>query len=56
MWPLHFDFAAADGTPVLSVQRGISLRDRYVVTVHNPALDRRLAAAVAVGLDALMSR
>jgi uncharacterized protein YxjI len=55
-WPLHFDFNAADGTPVLSVQRGMSLRDRYVVTVHNPALDRRLAAAVAVGLDALMSR
>jgi hypothetical protein len=56
VWPLHFDFAAADGTPVLSVERGVSLRDRYVVTVHNPALDRRLAAAVAVGLDALMSR
>jgi uncharacterized protein YxjI len=56
VWPLHFDFTAADGTPVLSVQRGVSLRDRYVVTVHSPALDRRLAAAVAVGLDALMSR
>jgi uncharacterized protein YxjI len=56
VWPLHFDFSADNGTPVLSVERGVSLRDRYVVTVHNPALDRRLAAAVAVGLDALMSR
>ena len=56
VWPLHFDFAAADGTPVLWVERGVSLRDRYVVTVHNPALGRRLAAAVAVGLDAPMSR
>ena len=56
VWPLHFDFVAADGTPVLSVERGRSLRDRYVVTVHSQALDRRLAAAVAVGLDALMSR
>ena len=56
IWPLHFDFVAADGTRVLSVERGRSLRDKYVVTVHNPALDRRLAAAVAVGLDALMSR
>ena len=56
VWPLHFDFTAANGTPVLSVERGVSLRDRYVVTVHSPALDRRLAAAVAVGLDALMSR
>jgi len=56
VWPLHFDFSADNDTVVLSVERGISLRDRYVVTVHYPALDRRLAAAVAVGLDALMSR
>jgi hypothetical protein len=56
IWPLHFDFVATDGHPVLSVERGRSLRDRYIVTVHHPALDRRLAAAVAVGLDALMSR
>ena len=56
IWPLHFDFLSSDGRPVLSVERGRSLRDRYVVTVHHPGLDRRLAAAVAVGLDALMSR
>lgn len=56
LWPLHFDFVAADGRTVLQVQRGRSLRDRYQVTVTDPALDRRLAAAVAVGLDALMGR
>ena len=55
LWPLHFDFVA-DGRTVLQIERGRSLRDRYLVTVTDPGLDRRLAAAVAVGLDALMSR
>jgi len=56
-WPYHFDFATADGRPVLTVERKFgSLRDAYRVTVHDPALDRRLAAAMAVGLDALQSR
>jgi hypothetical protein len=32
------------------------MRDRYTVTVPDPRLDFRLAAAMAVGLDALMSR
>jgi uncharacterized protein YxjI len=52
----HFDFVDTVGQPVMSVERQFSLRDRYTVTVPDPRLDFRLAAAMAVGLDALMSR
>jgi hypothetical protein len=41
---------------VMSVERQFSMRDRYTVTVPDQRLDFRLAAAMAVGLDALMSR
>lgn len=54
--PYHFDFAAEDGRPVMSVERRFGLRDRYDVTVRDPALDRRLACAMAVALDALQDR
>jgi uncharacterized protein YxjI len=53
--PVHFDFAAG-GEPVLSVTRAFTLRDTYRVDVPAPWLDRRLALATAVGLDALMAR
>jgi uncharacterized protein YxjI len=55
-WPYHFDFTAADGHRVMSVERRLGLRDHYTVTIHDPALDRRVAAAMAVALDALQSR
>jgi uncharacterized protein YxjI len=54
--PYHFDFTAADGRPLLSVDKTTNFRDRYLVTMHEPTLDRRLAIAVAVALDALQSR
>ncbi|WP_122816964.1 hypothetical protein [Nocardioides pantholopis] len=54
--PIHFDFADAAGGPLLSVERQASVRDRYTVRVPNPEVDFRVAAAVAVGLDALMQR
>jgi uncharacterized protein YxjI len=54
--PYHFDFTADDGRPAMSVERAWALRDTYTVTVHDPGLDRRLAAAMAVALDALQSR
>ncbi len=55
--PFHFDFASADGHPVMSVTRSTkTLRDRYLLEVHDPALDRRLAIAMAVALDALQGR
>jgi uncharacterized protein YxjI len=53
--PYHFDFAAG-GQPVFSVVKKWGLRDRYVVEIQNPQVDRRLVIAMAVGLDALQSR
>ena len=53
----HFDFTdQATGAPVMSSERQMSLRDRYVVTVPDERLDFRLAASMAVGLDALLAR
>ncbi len=52
----HFDFLDEGGHPVLHVDRQFSLRDRYAVTVPDRRLDFRLAAAMTVALDALMSR
>jgi hypothetical protein len=53
--PFHFDFAL-DGQPIMSVDRQRSLRDRYLLMVHVPGLDRRLAIAMGVALDALQAR
>ena len=53
----HFDFAdTATGQPVLTSERIWAVRDRYEVTVHDQRLDFRVAAAMAVALDALQSR
>lgn len=53
----HFDFVDdATGNPVMSSERRKSIRDRYVVTVSDPRVDFRLAAAMGVALDALQSR
>ncbi|HZB31583.1 MAG TPA: hypothetical protein VE465_15600 [Streptosporangiaceae bacterium] len=54
-WPYHFDFTAGDQV-VFSVVKKFGLRDRYVVDIRDPRLDRRLVIAQAVGLDALQSR
>ncbi|MHA7264533.1 LURP-one-related/scramblase family protein [Arthrobacter sp. TMN-37] len=52
----HFDFVDASGQLVLTSERGRSLRDRYDVTVPGARLDGRVAAAMAVALDALQER
>jgi uncharacterized protein YxjI len=53
----HFDFVDdATGAPVLVSERQKSVRDRYTVTVPDPRIDFRVAAAMAVALDALQSR
>ncbi len=53
----HFDFTdRASGQPVLSVERKVSVRDRYRVSVHDSRVDFRVAAAMTVALDALQSR
>ena len=54
--PIHFDFAGGDGQPLLSVERQASVRDKYTVHVPDQRVDFRVAAALAVGLDALMQR
>jgi uncharacterized protein YxjI len=54
-WPYHFDFSAG-GQVVFSVEKKFGIRDRYVVDIWDPRLDRRLVIAQAVGLDALQSR
>ncbi|WP_372730101.1 hypothetical protein [Nocardioides sp.] len=54
--PVHFDFVAPDGSRLMSSERQMTLRDRYTVTVPDQRVDFRVAAAVAVGLDALMQR
>ena len=51
----HFDFVQ-EGQPVMHVDRQFSLRDRYAVNVPDRRVDFRLAAAMTVALDALMSR
>ncbi|HET6478933.1 MAG TPA: hypothetical protein VFG35_02670 [Actinoplanes sp.] len=53
--PYHFDFVIAD-RPVFSVVKKWGLRDRYLVTIHDPRVDRRLVAAMSVALDALQAR
>ncbi len=53
--PYHFEFAVG-GHPAFSVVKKWGLRDRYVVTIHDQRIDRRLVAAMAVALDALQAR
>jgi len=53
----HFDFTdTTSGQVVMSSERQFSLRDRYTVDVPDRRIDFRLAAAMAVGLDALLQR
>ena len=53
----HFDFLdSASGVVVLVSERQKAIRDRYDVTVPDPRLDFRVAASMAVALDALQSR
>ena len=53
----HFDFVdTATGQVVMVSERQKAIRDRYEVTVPDPRLDFRVAACMAVALDALQSR
>jgi uncharacterized protein YxjI len=54
--PYHFDFVLGGDRPAFSVVKKWGLTDRYVVTIHDPQVDRRLVVAMAVALDALQSR
>lgn len=55
----HFDFVTADGQNVMSSVKRPALKDVYEITVSptsSGVLDWRVAAAMAVALDALQSR
>ena len=53
----HFDFVdKVGGQVVLVSERQKAIRDRYTVTVPDPRVDFRVAASMAVALDALQSR
>ena len=53
----HFDFVdQTSGQQVMSSERAASVRDRYMIQVPDPRLDFRVAASMAVALDALQSR
>jgi uncharacterized protein YxjI len=54
--PIHFDYVDSSGAPLLGVERQASVRDKYTVHVPDPRVDFRVAAAVAVAMDALMGR
>jgi hypothetical protein len=54
--PIHFDFVDTNGQPLMSSTRKATIGDRYTVDVPDPRVDFRFAAAMAVGLDALMGR
>jgi len=56
--PFHFTLSA-DGRPLGELRRHIGLRDRYTLDLGGDPerrLDRRLAVALAVALDALQAR
>ena len=53
---VHYDFRDPQGQPVLSSERKWGLRDHYTVAVPGGRLDGRVAAAMAVALDALQQR
>ncbi len=58
MLPFHFDISV-DGRPVGSYRRIWSLLDRYVMDLSGDTekrVDRRVAVAFAIALDALQSR
>jgi uncharacterized protein YxjI len=53
----HFDFVdTSTGAIVMVSERQKAIRDRYTVTVPDPRIDFRVAASMAVALDALQSR
>jgi len=59
MLPFHFDIATPDGRPLGTYRRLVSLRDRYLLDLTADSqrlLDRRVALALTIALDALQDR
>ena len=55
-WVFHFDGTDPSGRNVLTHTRLWGIRDRYELDVQDPALDPRLAIALAICLDAMQKR
>jgi hypothetical protein len=55
-WVFHFVGTADNGAPVLKHSRLWGIRDKYVLEIESPALDPRLAIALAICLDAMQHR
>jgi uncharacterized protein YxjI len=55
-WPYHFDFSSDGGERAMRVDKNFGMRDSYVLDIESSAVDRRLAIAQAVALDALQER
>jgi hypothetical protein len=57
--PYNFDILAPDGRQIGHMDRKFQLRDRYILDLSGDperTLDRRLAIALAIGLDTLQNR
>jgi hypothetical protein len=57
--PYNFELLSPEGAAIGGIDRKFQLRDRYVLDLSGDAekrLDRRLAIALAVGLDTLQNR
>ncbi len=57
--PYHFDLSGPDGAPIGTFRRLRTVRDRYALELTGDpdrSIDRRLALALAVALDALQGR
>lgn len=54
--PIHFDYKDSNGQLLFSIDRQGSVRDKYTVNVADQRIDFRFAAAVGVGMDALLKR
>lgn len=55
MW-YNFDFDREDGAPGFSIDRQMTLRDSYRVSVGDTQIDGRVVAALAVAMDVLQNR
>jgi hypothetical protein len=55
-WVFHFDGTEPSGRMLLTHTRRWGFRDRYVLELLDPAVDARLAIALAVCLDAMQKR
>ncbi len=54
--PYDFAFKDAQGNPAFHIERKMTLRDSYRVTIMDPSIDGRVVAALAVALDTLQQR